>query len=403
MTTGERFTPVCQSCRREVGYDRYTPVCYCGGLVDNRYSIGRIVIKNDPNPLLRFYDLLPIRDASNLCWLGDGNTPTVHARRLGELLGLRNLWLKDETQNPTRTTKDRMASLVLSYFKDLGVREFVCSSTGNSSTSLATGVERYEGFKLHVFVGRDFLHRMNFDSSERVKVYWVADASFAEAHECAKAFAACTPGVTGERGFFNPARREGLKLAFLEGVLDMPVAPQWYFQASSSGMGVYGTWRGAQQLFRMGRLARLPRLACIQQDTCAPMVRSFRAGSAVTRPEDVVEDPVGIAEAILRGNPSATYPHLLGVVKESGGLFESVSEAEIRDAQLMIHEYEGISVCPSAATTIAAARKLHAQGVIGDDEVIFANLTGGLRPETVTPREYVTLSKHDLLGRRRAA
>lgn len=362
-----------------------------------RYDISRVRLRNSANPLQRFFDLLPIRDEANLCWLGEGNTPTLHARRLGEFLGLRNLWLKDETRNPTRSTKDRMAAAVLSYFRDLGVSEFVCSSTGNSSTSLATGVARFAGFKLHVFVGRDFLHRMNFDSSERVKVYWVQDATFAEAHECAKAFAAVTPGVVGERGFFNPARREGLKLAFMEGVLEMPLAPHWYLQAASSGMGVYGTWRGAQQLFRMGRLSRLPRLVCVQQDTCAPMVHSYRAGSAVTRPEDVVHDPVGIAEAILRGNPTGTYPHLQRVVKESGGLFEAVSEAEIRDAQRMIFEFEGIVACPAASTTIAVARKLSAQGVIDEDDVIFANLTGGLRDGLVTPREYVTLSKHDLL------
>jgi threonine synthase len=186
-------------------------------------------------------------------------------------------------------------------------------------------------------------------------------------------------------------------------VLVMPAAPHWYLQAASSGMGVYGTWRGVQQLFRMGRLSRLPRLVCVQQDTCAPMVHSFRAGSPVTRPEDVVHDPVGIAEAILRGNPTATYPHLQRVVKESGGLFEAVSEAEIRDAQRMLFELEGIEACPSAATTIAAARKLHAQGVIDTDEVIFANITGGVRVDAVTPREYVTLSKRDLLHRQVAA
>ncbi len=400
--TRERFIPVCQSCRRVGGYEGYSPFCQCGGMIDYRYDIGRIHLEEHANPLQRFFDLLPVRDPASLCWMGDGNTPTVHARRLGDLLGLRNLYLKDETKNPTCSTKDRMASVVLSYFKDLGVREFVCSSTGNSSTSLAKGVERFGDFKLHVFVGRDFLHRMNFDSSEHIKVYWVEDATFAEAHECAKAFAATTPGVTGERGFFNPGRREGLKLAFMEAALEMPAAPHWYVQAASSGMGVYGTWRGAQQLFRMGRLRRLPRLLCVQQDTCAPMVHSFRAGSGVTRPEDVVHEPVGIAEAILRGNPTATYPHLYRVVKESGGLFESVSEAEIHDAQLMLHEFEGIAGCPSAATTIAVVRKLHAQGLIGDDEVVLANVTGGIRRETVTPREYVTLSKHELLSRRAA-
>jgi threonine synthase len=372
-------------------------------MVDPQYSLQNARIRDHQSPLLRFFDLLPVRKQSNLCWLGEGNTPTLHAQALGRRLGLSKLYLKNETLNPTRTTKDRMASAVLSLFRETGVREFACSSTGNSSTSFARGVETFPGFKLHVFVGRDFLHRMNFDSSERVKVYWVKDATFAEAHECARAFAQRTPGVTGERGFFNPGRREGLKLAFLEGVLDMPEAPHWYFQAASSGMGVYGAWRGAQQLFQMGRIGRLPRLACVQQASCAPMVESWRAGSPVTRPQDVVHRPVGIAEAILRGNPTNTYPHLYNIVRESGGTFESVSELEIREAQRMLWEVQGIDACEAAATTIAAIKKMAAKGELRWDEVVFANITGALRPETITPREYVTLTKADLLPTARPA
>jgi threonine synthase len=366
-------------------------------MVDMQYDLARVRLRDDPNPLLRFQDLLPIRKASSVRWLGEGNTPMVHARSLGRALGLDKLYLKDETRNPTRTTKDRMASVVLSYFEELGVSEFACSSTGNSSTSFAYGVERFDHFRLHVFVGRDFLHRMNFDSSERIKVYWVQDATFAEAHECAKAFSRLNPQVTGERGFFNPGRREGLKLAFLEGVLQMPESPHWYFQAVSSGMGVYGAWRGAQQLYRTGHLARLPRLACVQQESCAPMVHSWKAGSIHTRPQDIVREPTGIAEAILRGNPTHTYPHLREVVAQSGGTFEAVTEAEILSARRMLLELEGIDACASSATTIAAVRRMAVGAELRRDDVIFVNITGGMRTEEVTPREYVTLWKSQLL------
>jgi threonine synthase len=291
-----------------------------------------------------------------------------------------------------------MASVALSYFQGVGVREFACSSTGNSSTSFAFGVARFEDYRLHVFVGRDFLKRMNFDSSARVKVYWVKDATFAEAHECARAFARRSGGqITGERGFFNPGRREGLKLAFMEGVLDMPEAPHWYLQAASSGMGVYGTWRGAQQLFQMGRITRLPRLVCVQQDTCDPMVRSWRSGSAFTRPEDVVHEPEGIAEAILRGNPTQTYPHLRNLVYRSGGTFLAVSKREIREAERMIRELEGIDACLSSATTIAAARRMAKAGEMRREDVVFVNVTGGNRTTEVTPREFVTMEKAELL------
>jgi threonine synthase len=394
------FAMVCQSCNRVFTTAGFHSVCPCGGMVDAVYELDRVRLRDSRNPLLRFFDLLPLRNEESIHWLGEGNTPIVHARALGRLLGLDALYLKDETRNPTGTTKDRMASVVLSSFEESGVREFACSSTGNSSTSLAFGVGGLPGYRLHVFVGRDFLSRMNFDSSDQIKVYWVKDATFAEAHDCAKAFTRLTPQVTAERGFFNPARREGLKLAFLEGVLDMPQAPHWYFQAGSSGMGLYGVWRGAQQLYRLGLLERLPRLVCVQQDTCAPMVKSWEAGSPVTRPQDVFLEPTGIAEAILRGNPTQTYPHLYGVVRQSGGSFEAVRLDEILEAQRMIHELEGIVVCPSSATTVAALRRLAAAGEVRQDDVVFVNLTGGVRPSDITPREYVTLHKADLLSAR---
>ncbi len=390
------FQAVCQSCGHVYGAG-FHPVCSCGGMVDMAYSLAQARIRTSDNPFVRFFDLLPLCDEGNIRWLGDGNTPTVHAQGLGRRLGLSKLYLKNETRNPTWSTKDRMASMVLSFFQENGVREFACSSTGNSSTSFAKGVETFPGFKLHVFVGRDFLHRMNFPSSDVVKVYWVKDATFAEAHECARAFTRHHPDVTGERGFFNPGRREGLKIAFLEAVLDMPEAPHWYFQAASSGMGVYGVWRGAQQLFRMGRIERLPRLACVQQETCCPMVRSWRAASAVTRPQDIVAEPRGIAEAILRGNPTNTYPHLHRIVQQSGGTFESVTEAQIREAQTMVHELEGIEICPASATTVAAIKLMAEAGELRRDEVVLANLTGRERTTEVTPREYTVVTKAELL------
>jgi threonine synthase len=392
-----RFRMACRSCRKPFPTG-FHPVCDCGGMVDVDYVLEHVRIHDSPNPLIRFFDLLPLQKESSICWLGEGNTPTVHARALGRVLGTDQLYLKDETKNPTHTTKDRMASVALSLFKDLGVTEFACSSTGNSSTSYAMGAERFPGFKVHIFVGRDFLHRMNFDSSDRVKVYWVKDATFAEAHDCARAFSQDRHHITSERGFFNPGRREGLKLTFMEGVLDMPEAPHWYFQAVSSGMGVYGAWQGARQLYGIGKLRRLPRLACIQQSTCAPMVQSWRAGSAVTRPMDIVAEPVGIAEAILRGNPTNTYPHLHKLVHQSGGTFESVTDAEIREAQRMLLELEGIEACEAAATTVAAIKKMAAAGELRRDDVLFANITGGIRSGGLTPHEYVTTTKAEMMA-----
>jgi len=134
----------------------------------------------------------------------------------------------------------------------------------------------------------------------------------------------------------------------------------------------------------------------VQQATCSPMVHSWKAGSSVTRGEDIVPEPVGIAEAILRGNPTNTYPHMYAVVRESGGTFESVTDEEIREAQKMIFELEGIEACESAATTVAAIKKMAAAHELRRDDVIFVNVTGAHRTEEVTPRDYVTLAQAEV-------
>src|ERR1051326_3923619 len=143
-----RYKLVCRSCQKAYT-SGFHPTCECGGMTDPKYSLKNARVRDDKNPLVRFFDLLPVRRKTSLAWLGDGNTPTIHARELGRRLGLSRLYLKNETTNPTRTTKDRMASVVLSFFREAGVREFACSSTGNSSTSFARGVDLVPGFKLH--------------------------------------------------------------------------------------------------------------------------------------------------------------------------------------------------------------------------------------------------------------
>ena len=89
-------------------------------------------------------------------------------------------------------------------------------------------------------------------------------------------------------------------------------------------MGVMGAWKGARELKGLSRIARLPRLLCVQQETCAPMVRAFEAGCETIRPEHIVERPDGIARAILRGDPTRCYPYVRRAVLENGGTFSQV-------------------------------------------------------------------------------
>lgn len=347
-------------------------------MIDVEYDLENAVFTDSEDSLVRYFDLLPLTSSDHFFAEALTPTPCVHAERLGAELGLPHLYLKDESVLPTGTTKDRMAAVALPYLIEKGVRDFCTSSTGNSSTSYArlTGLTRR--CHLHLFTAERFLDRVQYADSPQVTHYVLRDATFVEAFEAARRHAE-DHGFTSERGFFNLGRREGLKLAFLEAVEQIPRPIDWYVQAVSSAMGVVGTYKGARELFRLGRIQRPPRLLCVQQDSCNPMVRAFRSDSPEIRPGDVVERPTGIAAAILRGNPSRAYPYVRRDVLASGGKMLDVSEAEIREARSRIEEFEGLAPCFASAAALAGLLRGVGEGVIDRGDTLLVSLTGSDR------------------------
>jgi threonine synthase len=376
------FRTFCTECLQTLG-PGFTPFCpECGGMSDIEYDLDRVELRDSPNPYVRYRDLLPVADTS---LLPDGVcTPTVHATKLGDALGMPWLYLKDETRLPTSTTKDRMAAVALAYLYESGVAGFCTSSTGNSSTAYARAISRIPGLTMYLFTASQFGHRVQVPDEGQVVHFLLRGATFVEAFDFAREFA-IRHGLVSERGFFNPGRREGLKVAWLEAADQVPRPIDWYVQAVSSAMGVYGVFNAARQLHALGRSDRLPRLLCVQQETCAPMVSAWADGSDRIRPEHIVHRPTGIADAILRGNPTNAYPHVRRIVLESGGTFVAVSENEIREARQWVEDLEGISPCFSASAALAGMAKLRRQGALPREETVLVNLSGGDRQDRASP------------------
>lgn len=348
-------------------------------MVDVIYPFDQVALADSPNPYIRFAGLLPLQPPGSANLPTATYSPTIHARRLGEKLGLRALYLKNETSLPTGTTKDRMAAIALAYLHQRGVRAFTCSSTGNSSTAFAHRIQAYPDMHLYLFTAEKFVPRVQHANHGQVTHFGLRDASFVQAADHAGHYARAH-NLVSEAGFFNPGRREGLKLAFLEACDQVPAPIDWYVQAVSSAMGVYGAYKGATELYRLQKIQQLPRLLCVQQASCAPMVRAFADNSDSIRPEHRIAQPTGIAEAILRGDPSRAYPHIRRIVIESNGMFIAVTEAEIRAARQDCEMLEGVPVCFSAAAAVAGLAALAQTGAIARDAVIVVNLTGNDRP-----------------------
>ncbi len=374
------FRTECTGCGAvfEQGFVPFCPAC--GAMTDVSYDLDAVVLRDSPNPYERFVDLLPVRDP-RLLPRNARFTPLVHSRELGAQLGLPHVYLKDETGLPTGTTKDRMAAIALPYLYECGVRGFTTSSTGNSSSAYARAIGQIPELRMWVFTAEAFRERLSLAGSDQAVDVVLEDATFVEAFAAAGRFAD-EHGLTSERGFFNPGRREGLKLAWLEATEQLSRPIDWYVQAISSAMGVYGVYNAARQLTALGRTERIPRLLCVQQETCAPMVTAFRAGAERIRPEDIVARPTGIAAAIMRGDPTRTYPHIRRIVLDSGGTFASVGEAEIRSACSALERSESIYPCFAAAAAFAGLVKARAEGTIGPDDTVLVNVTGANRPGT---------------------
>ena len=368
----------CVACG-EIAGDAYQAFCKCGSMIDVEYDSARVRLADSANPYVRFRDLLPLAATRDRLTSDARYSPAIHAKALGARFGLPKLYLKDETVLPTRSTKDRMAAVALGFLWERGVRSFCTSSTGNSSTSYASAIRAFPDMTLHLFTAEDFVERVQHADHPQVQHFGMRDASFVDAFNHAATYAA-QHKLVSERGFFNLGRREGLKMAYFEATDQVPGGIDWYVQAVSSAMGVYGTYKGAKELKAIGHIERVPKLLCAQQESCAPLVKAYTEGAAKIEPRHVVPRPQGIAEAILRGDPSRVYPYVKNIVVESGGDCVSVTENEIREARRMTEELEGVSPCFSAATAVAGLIRQVQSGKFPREDTVLVNLTGGDRP-----------------------
>lgn len=384
-----RFEVRCIGCGRSFSHV-FMPFCdECGNITDAFYDIESVQIRNSTNPYVRFQDLLPVYDVNFLPRTSE-YTPVIHAKRIGAKLGMPWLYFKDETKAPTGTTKDRMAAVSLAYLYECGVRGLCTSSTGNSSTAYADAIGRFPDFFMYLFTAEAFRSRVQYTPSNQIKHFVMRGASFVEAFNYATKFAKQN-GFIPEQGFFNLGRREGLKLAWFEAIEQVGRDINWYVQAVSSAIGVYGTYKGAKEMRQLGRIDCLPKLLCVQQKSCAPMAHAWDDDSESIEPRHIVKDPAGIATAILRGDPSSTFPQIRKIVIESRGRIIAVSEEEIREARKMAEDFEEISPCFSAASALAGLIKLVRGGGFPQYETVLVNLTGKDREANLNMQQNETV------------
>ena len=363
----------------------YCSSCRC--VLEVNVSIGHLT-RADFEPLRqsrdrsiwRWFDFLPVERRSSIVSLGEGDTPLLRAKRLGEKLNIANLYLKNDTVLPTGSLKDRSNSVGMSVARELSFTTATVISTGNAAASVAAYAAA-AGLKSVVMIPRGTAVSKILQARAYGATVVVIDGDFD--YEVAELYKAAVE----EFGWYdclssNPYRLGKKSYAYeLVDQLDGRV-PDWVIHPTAGGTGIYAMWKGFQEFVALGWIDRGPKLVAAQSDAAAPIVAAFEKG--LNKVEAVVARET-VAESIRVGNPASLGWRALVALRESNGTAVAASDTETLEAQSLTASLCGIFAEPAAATSVAAAKKLRAVGAIQTDDVVVCNLTGhGLKqPEAI--------------------
>ncbi len=365
---------VCPECARE-----QQPMQPLKGLLRCIYdyeSIARqfdadLIAKREELGFDRWMELLPLESADALPPLITAATPLRPAPKLGDLLGLEELWLKDDTGLPTGSFKDRASALVVACAYERDRETVATASTGNAATALAGQCASME-MESVIFVP---------ESAPMAKLTQIAvyggklipvRGSYDDCFELS--LAACERfGWYNRNTAYNPFTVEGKKTAALEIWEQLEFeTPDWVIVPTGDGVILAGIEKGFSDLAALGLIERVPRLAAVQAAGCAPIVDAVASGSTTIIPE---MKPETVADSIRVGVPRAGH-WALQALASTNGVAVAVDDEAILEAIALIGRSSGVFAEPAAAASIAGAQKLAQDGIIAPDEVVVALITG---------------------------
>ena len=355
----------------------------CGKPLLVRYDLERAAAAlkkeslRDRGPdLWRYREVLPVEQADNIVTLGEGFTPLVRASRLGAQLGLEQLYIKDEGQNPTQSFKARGMAAAVSMARELGAQKLAVPSAGNAAGALAAYAAR-AGLEAHIFMPRD-TPRANVIECEQTGAYvTLMDGLITD----------CGAEVGRRKeaeGWFDvstlkePYRIEGKKTMGYELAehFDWQL-PDVIIYPTGGGTGLIGMWKAFDEMEQMGWIgSQRPRMVTVQAAGCAPIVRAFQEGKRFAD-----EFPNAHTTASGLRVPKAIGDFLIiDALRASGGTAIAVTDEELIEATKEIGAAEGIFCAPEGAACLPALKKLMNDGQVkANERVVLFNTGSGVK------------------------
>ncbi len=376
----------CIDCNAEFDPDEIIYSCKeCGGLLEVCMEPPEVTFEDFSNRAFgvwRYREFIPIEEGAEIVTLDEGGTPLYRCDRLAKWAGVRRLFIKYEGRNPTGSFKDRGMTVGVTKAKSLGSKAVACASTGNTSASLAAYAAR-SGLTCYVILpsGKVAMGKLAQALMHGAKVISVK-GNFDQALKLVM-------DVSRSMGIYllnsiNPWRLEGQKTLAFELVDQLGRVPEFVAVPMGNCGNISAIWKGFVELEGAGLTKEKPRMYGVQAAGAAPVVEMLRKNLEKLSP---VKAPETIATAIRIGNP-VNWPKAVNAIRESNGLYDSVTDDEIIETQKMIACLEGIGVEPASAASVAGVKKAVLSGSVSQDAEVVCVCTGHLLKD---PEEVISV------------
>ena len=366
----------CRECKKE-----YEPtfkyICdECFGPLDVKYdfpSVNKETFANREHTYWRYFELLPILEKSNIVSIDAGMTPLTKAEKLGKELGLNNLYIKNDSVNPTFSFKDRPAGIAVSKSKEFGLSAVGCASTGNLASATAAHAAK-GGFPCHVFAPSDIEIPKIAQALAYGANFIAVDGTYDDANRIAAQI-----GDSKGIGIVNINMRsyyvEGSKTLAYEVAeqLEWNVPDQLIVPVGSGAM-LNAICKGFEELQQVSLLDNVSNMHMIaaQPHGCAPIVNAFKNNSTTVEP---VEQPDTVAKSLAIGDPGDGR-YVLKRLQQYNGFAEESNNKEILDAILLLAKTEGIFTEPAGGVSVAVLKKMVEDGKIDKNDTTVCYVTG---------------------------
>ncbi|HEY3057378.1 MAG TPA: threonine synthase [Chloroflexota bacterium] len=387
ITVGERFAPPdtarrirglqCRECGQLYAAEARHVCELCFGPVEVAYdydlirqTMSRESIASGADTLWRYKQLLPI-EGEDLVDTHAGFTPLIPAHNLGKQLGLNNLWLKNDTVNPTFSFKDRPVSIAATRAKELGFDTLSCASTGNLAGAVAAHAAK-AGLRACIFIPADLEPAKIVGAAVYGPTIIAVDGNYDDVNRLSSEI-----GDLYNWAFVNinlrPYYSEGSKTLAFEVVEQLGWRlPDRIVAPIASGSMFTKVHKGFTELQKVGLVpSGTVKMVGAQAEGCSPVVQAARAHTYDVRPVR----PNTIAKSLAIGNPADGY-YALKIVEQTGGALEAVTDPEIVDGIRLLARTEGIFAETAGGVTIGVLKKLAQAGKIDPDELVVAYITG---------------------------